>query len=422
MRRQFSIPENAIVATVTDNGSNMVKAFMEYGVKIPLDVEYAHNEDVSDDCAVIDHDDDCFAAAPIDDDRDDGITLASHLRCCSHTLNLVCTTDAKRALKGPYSKLHNSAMGKCSALWNMSGRPKSAEIIQGTINRQLRLPCATRWNSLFDSLSSLLENKDKLNELMSRLGLPVFREAELEFIQEYVDVMHPIALALDRLQADKSCFYGCMLPTLLAVQKKLVRLDSTTLRHCQPLLDAVVEGYSKRFEKFLKLDSSHETKAAILATVSNPTFKQKWLTINPELNRTLTKKRVHEILVSAIKNVIEQTAQPELHLENHDDRSDGSADGFFDYEGESDAQSPNQDCSEMEALKYLQDGSHALSSLEQYPGVRLVFRKYNTPLPSSAPVERLFSLAGHIHASKRNRLSDQMFSQLVFLKGNSNFT
>ena len=71
-------------------------------------------------------------------------------------------------------------MGKCSALWNLSGRPKSAEIIKETLNCQLRIPCATRWNSMFDSLSLLSKHKDKLNITVSRLGLPAFRDVEFD--------------------------------------------------------------------------------------------------------------------------------------------------------------------------------------------------------------------------------------------------
>ena len=47
-----------------------------------------------------------------------------------------------------------------------------------------------------------------------------------------------------------------------------------------------------------------------------------------------------------------------------------------------------------------------------------VFLKYNTPLPSSAAVERIFSTAGDIIKPKRACLSSANFEELVFLKGN----
>ena len=45
-----------------------------------------------------------------------------------------------------------------------------------------------------------------------------------------------------------------------------------------------------------------------------------------------------------------------------------------------------------------------------------LFIKYNAPLPSSAAVERLFSLGSGILTAKRASLSSTNFQRLVFLK------
>lgn len=44
--------------------------------------------------------------------------------------------------------------------------------------------------------------------------------------------------------------------------------------------------------------------------------------------------------------------------------------------------------------------------------------RYNTPLPSSAPVERLFFYATMTSVLKSSKLSDKMFEMKVVLKGN----
>lgn len=47
-----------------------------------------------------------------------------------------------------------------------------------------------------------------------------------------------------------------------------------------------------------------------------------------------------------------------------------------------------------------------------------VFLKYNTPLPSSASVERHFSIGSDIFKPKRSSLTAHNFEHLVIMKGN----
>ena len=65
-----------------------------------------------------------------------------------------------------------------------------------------------------------------------------------------------------------------------------------------------------------------------------------------------------------------------------------------------------------EATNFLSDADKSLSRLHFFPAVQRLFLKCNTALPSSAPVERLFSIAGLSETSRRNRLSDSNFEKL----------
>jgi len=65
------------------------------------------------------------------------------------------------------------------------------------------------------------------------------------------------------------------------------------------------------------------------------------------------------------------------------------------------------------------DSDKSLASLKIFSSVAHVFARYNTPIPSSAPVERLFSSAGLIVTPRRNRLTDSNFEKLLMLKLNT---
>jgi len=73
---------------------------------------------------------------------------------------------------------------------------------------------------------------------------------------------------------------------------------------------------------------------------------------------------------------------------------------------------------QLEYAHYLGDADTDLSMLHKYPHIKQVFIRYNTMIPSSGPVERLFSFGGLIHSAKRNLMSDRTFETLLLLKAN----
>lgn len=73
---------------------------------------------------------------------------------------------------------------------------------------------------------------------------------------------------------------------------------------------------------------------------------------------------------------------------------------------------------QQEMELYLSDEAKQLDSLKKFPAVKEVFLRYNTPIPSSAPVERLFSTGGQILTPRRCRMSDEHSEMLLLLNSN----
>lgn len=150
---KFDLKRKKLVATVSDNGSNFVKSFKEFGLQLRTneDNEDEENEDNLEFENIVENLDIMEAS----------ISLPKHVRCASHTLNLIATTDIKNTIQKDITlrTRHTNILAKCNSLWKMASRPKTAEIIQETLGHTLSYPGPTRWNSLYDAITQIIAEK-----------------------------------------------------------------------------------------------------------------------------------------------------------------------------------------------------------------------------------------------------------------------
>lgn len=92
---------------------------------------------------------------------------------------------------------------------------------------------------------------------------------------------------------------------------------------------------------------------------------------------------------------------------------DTECDGIFDFPiAQNINKISNDSCGFNE---YLNDVCN-INVLKKYPCIRKLFCQYNVGVPSSASVERTFSIAEDIFSKKRSRLSDQHLAACLSLK------
>uniref|UniRef100_A0A9J8C1H8 BED-type domain-containing protein n=1 Tax=Cyprinus carpio carpio TaxID=630221 RepID=A0A9J8C1H8_CYPCA len=365
--------EYKVRATGTDNGSNFVKAFKEFSSGKDCEVVESHFEDLG--------------SILCEEEMGGELSyfLPPHQRCAAHTLNLIASKDLVEAIsKVPVGRLHNSAVAKCAALWNKAHHSTvAADAVLSIANMKLLVPCVTRWNSEYSAVQKVVSLTD----------------SQLTYLKEYVDVLKPVATALDILQGEQKCYLGIVIPTLLTLKRKLQEKISNT-QFFSEIIDTTVKAVDSRFKQLF------DSVDAKLATMTVPQFRLWWL---PESER----EHLRAKLIDEVSQLYHHTATSDNTGETANEEE------FFSYGPQRSGRDGQQEAVE-EVQKYLDGTNKELTCLNEFPGVKKIFIKFNTTLLSSAPVERLFSHGGNILTAKRSSLSDEHFEQVLLLRYNSN--
>lgn len=442
----FKLDESKLVGTVTDNASNFAKAFRVFSKD--MGIELLENNNSTDE-PVSDNIDDNFEIHEINldldysnvmvdnvddekEDTDDEINLPKQYRCCSHTLNLIATSDAEKAKSNlTYKRAYNSAFSKLIGFWNtLSRSSKQSDILYDICGKKLPSPCPTRWNSTYDSVKELMMvGREKINQVMEKMDKVKLKLSDFDFLNEYLLVMKPLADALDLLQGEKKCFLGYVLPTLFGILVNLKKLNN--LNYCNQLKTEISNGINKRFTKILNLNDD-ESHPYVLASMSMPNVKLKWVNFSwvNEIETEIYEERLTAEKLELCKKIfrnelVRVSSYIHANTNNEGDTSEvmnSSNDcgllSFMDSSSLSKRNGSAYNQVEIEMAKYLEDDSCELPSLNKYEMVKDVFLKFNTILPSSAPVERIFSFGGIMLNPRRNRMTDENFENQMICKIN----
>ncbi|KAJ3601306.1 hypothetical protein NHX12_032278 [Muraenolepis orangiensis] len=329
-------------------------------------------------------------------------------RCASHTLDLIVAEELWQAVsQGPLCQLHYSTMAKVSAFWS---KCHQLQVASDRAEEVARMPLvvlrAGRWNAEYCMVQKVVSLTARERAVLSeRLGVPALQAEEMAFLQEYVLVFKPLAFALELFQAEQKCYLGLVIPTVLSLKNKL-KEQRASARYFADAIDAVVAAVDARFR-----DVFASTEAKI-ATATTPQFRLWWLS-PPE------REEMRGLLVAAqpepgFPAVVEeeQEAAAAASAESEDD--------FFSYGPVKLAGPPEQLGVAEEIHKYLDGTGKSLECLRDFPRVRQLFVKYNTVLPSGAPVQRLFSHKANMASLQRSTsLNDDFFERINLLRYNS---
>lgn len=187
----------------------------------------------------------------VDDYLGEGASYSGHQfklprqrRCYSHHCNLL-PKDFDKALPSTADKAFKQMYNKLHSLWSTTSRSSmSKTICKAVLGCTLKIPCETRWNSKFDSIKKVYtiitreENHDKneINILIKRLRtelkstshLQLIEKADVLVMRKYINVMEPVAYALDTLQGEFNCSQGLILPVLISMKHRIESIEETS--------------------------------------------------------------------------------------------------------------------------------------------------------------------------------------------------
>jgi len=174
------------------------------------------------------------------------------------------------------------------------------------------------------------------------------------------------------------------MPTIHQVKMNIVAA-STSLIHSGLIADTLISSIERRFAHLFAFDN--DTKMYAVAAVSHPNFKLRWVPSE-------RKQWVKEAFIDEVIKHHSTTGVGGVNVtQSGHSGATTTGDNFFDFDDDSASAGTAENSNvTIECLRYLEDGpSPVLNVLDSYPTVKSLFRTINATLPSSAPVERLFS-------------------------------
>lgn len=230
---------------------------------------------------------------------------------------------------------------------------------------------------------------------------------EWKILKDYCSCMQLIAAGLDILQGEKRACCGYILPVLYEIREGLTDLvrNGFASDYGNILQETLEYCFENRFKNMMRIGD--ENKDIILAAAVHPNFKLSW--IQKESDR----EYVQNMLINACVeysnvNVISPAIEATQAVDT--DNNSSTEKGFFKHlrGKEQQRRSSGDDSITLDIYKCILQppAEPSLSEFRISTVLEEMFRRSNSTLCSSAPVERLFSKALIVFTPRRNRISD----------------
>ncbi|KAL1487931.1 hypothetical protein ABEB36_015316 [Hypothenemus hampei] len=317
------------------------------------------------------------------------VQKSKHLPCFSHTLNLV-------AIKIVEEENVNLLIGSVKNIVRFFKHSVvAADELRKLSTLKLISSVPTRWHSTYHMLERFLRLRTEIGIVLLKFpkGPTMLTGFELQEIDEIIQLLRPLEMVSTEMSGDHYVTCSKVIPIVNILQQQVIDLNLQTER-AESLKTSLLEELNKRFGKV------EEVGVLAIATVLDPRFK-----------------RLHFKNPLALSNAISKIKQ---FLENRKD-------SIWKYHHQLVSTSSYVQQSDPENSELKHYLSQKVVDIHEdpivfwknhkliYPTLSCLAYEYLCIVATSVPSERLFSKAGVIMESHRNRLLGTRLSKILFL-------
>lgn len=374
-----------ILSVVTDSAANMIKAFVTIPGYEQEDSSSSDDEDDTED---------------LDTVLTEGLMdyIPDHIKCFLHAMQNAIKeglekTGAAKTVIAKTSKFVGSVRHSTHATELLQDEPK------------LQQRNTTRWNSSNRMLKSITKaDPAKLAQVKSSVTLT---KNDLKVIKETTDILTPFEDVTAQCEGQNVVTSSLVIPLIVCLKAELQEL-STTYRN--QMLTTLIDAVDRRLSHY------EENPLFQLASILDPRYKLAWCQEDQlEPMKDLLTTTYHELSPPAAPAAAE--AQPPAkkkskllrHLPSNRTQPASTPTTPSEIEMYLNAPTLDEDANPLDYWRQHQT---------QFPTLCQLAKRYLAIPASSAPVERLFSIAGRIFSKERSCLSDVRFEELMFVKCN----
>ena len=346
------------------------------------------------------------------------------ISCFAHTLQLSIK-------KGLAIKEVDSALADASrivthfkhsvvALDELRKRQELFQLPKQTLIQQVK----TRWNSAYDMVSRLIEQRRAVVDVLTDRSVTPFNsyqqlkisEESWELLKQLEKCLKPLKSATDVLSSQKNVTLSSVLPIAHSIVTHHLKSNSED----SDVIRSVKKNIAMDLEVRIKLNSPSElSKSALtLASLLDPRYKS--LLFLPEEFRGVAQKTLEDLLEVEFSN-----------MDTHDTEADSVPEEggtcAIDFLLGPEYRNPSTLKQNEELSFYLKDPPIRPSedpliwwkrNDHRFPVLAKIARQYLVIPGTSVPAERVFSTAGLIISSIRSRLTPDHANMLIFLNKN----